>query len=188
MPSPPKKKYFNVNCLNFGIPPFHWELCFFFMNFGQLAYPDFFQEGFRRWRTPQASVKLGRRAAPLDFLRRLAATIPEVICYGPEFQISLALRAPTEKHLLEKEPLAMPVSRTGLSPLLHSGQRHIMECPYLHQVRTNIPFRQKGMTPVEPRSVSPGQGRRPLRVSRDCEKKATAYRFFYCTFYNLIFL
>ena len=31
---------------------------------------------------------------------------------------------------------------------------------------------------LPPQSVSPGQGRRPWRVSRNREKKATAYRFF----------
>ena len=83
------------------------------MKFGHLAYPDFFPEGFQRRRTPRASEKLGRRAAPLDFLRRLTATIPEVICYAPEFRSSLALRALTEKDLLEKKPLATPVCHTG---------------------------------------------------------------------------
>ena len=88
------------------------------MNFGQLAYPGFFPEGFQRWRTHRASEKLGRRATPLDLLRRLAATIPEVICYAPEFQSSLVFRAPTEKDLLEKEPLATPVSYRVASPAL----------------------------------------------------------------------
>ena len=66
------------------------------MNFGQLAYPDFFPEGFQRRRTPRASERLGRWAKPLDFLRRLAASVSEVICCDPEFQSSLAFRAPTE--------------------------------------------------------------------------------------------